>query len=356
MSELTQNDLEHKILTIVVGAGASKEVNMPLGSELKKQISDLLDLKYDGYTQYSGDNIIGRSLGLLGTDKLGSKANINLLVQASRHIRDAMPLAISIDNFIDAHKGNLNIENAGKLAIVRSILQAEAKSSLTIAAGNHHNKMNFEKSQETWLNSFFQIITENCTFDALPKRLKKIGIICFNYDRCIEHYLFHSLKNYYGVNDEEAKEMLLNLDIYHPYGSVGNLPWMETDFSVGFGEEPSPQLLIELAKRIRTFTEEIAQEDISKIQQLLYSAKRVAFLGFAFHSLNLRLLYQKPDQTKNKICHVYATGIGISEHDALTLKDELTLMAGYNRDYIKISRDTPCAKLFAEYRRTLSFR
>ena len=38
--------------TLILGAGASKEVDLPDGRELKSQIAQLVDIKYeDGYTQ-----------------------------------------------------------------------------------------------------------------------------------------------------------------------------------------------------------------------------------------------------------------------------------------------------------------
>lgn len=361
MSAVKQNGLEPKALTIVVGAGASKEVHLPLGSELKLRIAQLLDIKYNFNKQAGGDYLIAQAFSLLSADNNENPGDINPLLNASWRIRDAMSQAISIDNFIDAHKGDVNIENAGKLAIVRSILEAEAKSSLTIKPENTHNKLDFKANQATWFNSFFQVVTENCTFDDLPYRLKQIGIICFNYDRCIEHYMFHALKNYYGVNDKDARDMLCILDIHHPYGSVGNLPWMESDLSIGFGEEPTGQQLVELAKRIKTFTEETAEDEISKIRQLMHKPKRVAFLGFAFHTLNLRLLYMRSGAkqntvTSNEFCHVFATGIGISAHDVNALKIELTNMAQYDFHRIEISNGTHCAQLFNEFRRSLSFR
>lgn len=44
-----------------------------------------------------------------------------------------MPQSISIDNFIDSHKGDKEIELCGKLAIVRAVLEAEAKSDAFVA-------------------------------------------------------------------------------------------------------------------------------------------------------------------------------------------------------------------------------
>ncbi len=41
----------------VIGAGASKEANLPTGIELKDKISALLDIRFDWHDQKSGDEV-----------------------------------------------------------------------------------------------------------------------------------------------------------------------------------------------------------------------------------------------------------------------------------------------------------
>ena len=50
----------------IIGAGASKEANLPTGDELKKIITELLDINFDFSTQKSGDRtIVGALRGSL---------------------------------------------------------------------------------------------------------------------------------------------------------------------------------------------------------------------------------------------------------------------------------------------------
>lgn len=358
MNSGLQNQSANKSLVLIVGAGASFEANLPLGSGLKKRIADLLDIRYDSRRE-SGDALIDQAFRVLMQQPDGRAGDINPHLYASWRIRDAMPQAISIDNFIDAHRGDLLVEKAGKLAIVRSILVAEAKSSLTIDPSNIYNRLKFEAVQGTWFNSFFQLLTENCQAAGLPQRFARVGIVCFNYDRCIEHYLFNALQNYYGVTPEAAAEALTHLDIYHPYGTVGRLPWMGGADKIAYGGEPSARQLVQLAGRIRTFTEgsDIAESDISGIRAMLATADRIAFLGFAFHRLNLELLFpSEPAGVPARACPVFATGVGISDSDAAVIREELFVLAGLNPNSTHIARETPCAKLFEDYRRSLSLR
>jgi hypothetical protein len=136
-----------------------------------------------------------------------------------------MPQALSIDNFIDTHQGDAGIEICGKLAISRAILNAEKRSSLYVDPSNYKNTLRFEKTESAWLSPLLKIITENCRAQDLEQRLSGLSFVVFNYDRCVEHYLYHWLKSYYRLPDADAAALVNGIAIYHPYGTVGLLPW-----------------------------------------------------------------------------------------------------------------------------------
>ena len=54
-----------------------------------------------------------------------SNGTANDYYQAAIRIREAMPLAPSIDNFIDSHRDDKKIAQLGKVAIATCILRAE---------------------------------------------------------------------------------------------------------------------------------------------------------------------------------------------------------------------------------------
>ena len=125
----------NKSLVFVVGAGASKEVGLPVGSELKDRIANALDIRYgNGYNQTKGDHLIHGAFKLLTSKQ--DTGDINLYLEASQHIAEAMPQAQSIDDFIHAHQENPFITICGKLAIARCILHAESSSVMCIDKRN----------------------------------------------------------------------------------------------------------------------------------------------------------------------------------------------------------------------------
>lgn len=341
----------------VVGAGASSEVNLRTGLEFKRQIAQLLDIRYDDFGRRleHGDDIIVSALHEHVRQPNASSININDYLQEAWRIIDALPLAISIDNFIDAHRDNDKIALCGKLAIVRSILDGE-KSSLLYCDQAQNAKINFNSLEKTWYIPFFQLLTENCGKTDLKERFKSITLIIFNYDRCVEHFIYHALQNYYGLSVEEVIELVKDIDIFHPYGVVGALPWADQNGTRAFGDEPRPKKLLELSQKIKTFTEgtDPGASEVLEIRQHMRMANRVVFLGFAFHKLNMLLIApEQVDGTSNPGIKCFATILGISNSDKAVVEEQIEELYPNG---IKVNMvNKTCAEFFAEYWRSLSF-
>ncbi len=251
----------------IVGAGASSEAKLPTGKELKQKIAQLLDIKFIGDDYYNFYNNNRTESNISQAIKLFVNStvirDIQPYIYAAQQITEAMPLAISIDNFIDTHNGNKEIELCGKLAIVQSILNAEKNSLLCIK----NYKLDFKQIENTWYINFFKLLTENCTKENLSNRLKSIALIIFNYDRCIEHFLYEAFKTYYGITPEESAKFVNEIEIYHPYGTVGSLPWQNTDKAIGFGAKSSPEQLLELAGKAIGFGAKSSPEQLFRISR-----------------------------------------------------------------------------------------
>lgn len=341
----------------VVGAGASKEVGLPIGSELKALISNVLNIRFEhGVRQVSGDEIIVEALRARVNDsETGRRGDINPFLQAAWSVRDAMPQAISIDNFIDAHRDNARIELVGKLAISRTILQAEKQSQLFFDR-NKLEKMGFPKIAGTWYSAFFQLMTENVSRSQVSAALRNIGFVIFNYDRCVEWFLVQALSNYYGISEQEAAEIVFEyVMFFHPYGRVGVLAVSSHGSEhVSFGGVPqrgSP--LLAISNQIKTFTEQIDEDDyLQSIRNSVEDAETIVFLGFGFHQQNLSLIAPKQPTAVRRI---FGTAFGMSASDAATVSSDLVTWAAKPSDEvdIKISTKLTCADLFREHWRGL---
>lgn len=230
---------------IVLGAGASKEAGLPTGAELKKKIASLLNFRVERWSLISGDNTIMQAL-------LSVNNNSDQHIQTGKWIGSALTLATSIDSLIDNHQGNAEVELCGKLSIVKSILDAERRSAMS---RNSREGVNFVAIENTWFTAFWKKLSENCRLEGLADRLSSLVLVNFNYDRCLEHFLYHSIQNYYGADAVKAASLVNAIKIFHPYGTVGSLPWTDNRVQMEFGADPSVPSLRLLADQVRTFTE-----------------------------------------------------------------------------------------------------
>lgn len=335
----------------IVGAGGSFEVGLPTGEMLKKQIAEKIDIRFeDGFKQISGDRQI--------TECLRQHANqnnirdVNEYLRQAWKLREALPLAISIDNLLDAHRDNQAAEICGKLGIVKCILEAERSSKLFFDSSNKE-KLEFDKISGTWFAEFVKVLTEGVPVSDISKLFENVSFITFNYDRCIEHLLFHAIQVYYGISEDEAKISLKNLKIFHPYGQIGKLSWQDGSLpNVNFGDERFK--LLEIASHIKTFTEQISDQSIlNGIRQTFQEAEVVVFLGFAYHRQNLAIL---EPQERCLAKRIFATAFGISGSDAEVVQKDISELLKQDKEkaFINVRRDLKCYNLFSEYWRSLT--
>jgi hypothetical protein len=348
-----------KKLLAVVGAGASSELGLPIGSQLKANISRLLRIEFDdwGSKLERGDRTICDALRSHATEIYNGQRVINPFLPDLHHISDAMPQAISIDHFINDQRRRGNIEVCGKLGISRAILLAEKSSSLYLKNERRDERIDFSRTETSWLNPFARIITQSCTSDELAERFSQIGLVVFNYDRCVEHFLYYWLQSYYKMSSEKAGELVQRIEIYHPYGKVGPLPWQDHQQGVSYGCDPHPDQLLNLAKQIKTFTEgtDPDSSDICGIRELMTRAERVVFLGFAYHTLNLDLLRSNVRSNASERA-IYGTALGVSDIDLRIIQAELAHMFNCGSDFVHLRSNLACSKIFSEFNRGLSVR
>jgi hypothetical protein len=344
----------------VIGAGANTEIGMPSGEELKLKISKLLDFYWDREEMTKGDRYIESAI------RQYCRNNNNFdyvkLCRAAGSITKAMSLTTSIDNFIDSHRGNKLIELCGKLAIVRSILNAEHDCALfevyRKSIPKNRNNEKIVQLDKSWYLSFFKLITDGYHINELSARLNDFSFIIFNYDRCFEYFMYNALIIKYGINNEEAKNIVKNMNILHPYGIVGEL-WNERG-EITFGETPNQDTFFSLAEKIKTFTENMKNDNEynRNIDYFIKLGDRIIFLGFAYHKQNLSLLfnqnsllnYENITKSENIIC--YGTGYGFSKNDMEQIRN--SLMEANNKIVECTIEDVGCSQFFSDFWYTLS--
>jgi len=328
----------HQRTLFVVGAGASEEVGLPLGAGLANNIAAKMDISFEhGYVFVgTGDQSLYEQL-LNARRQDGDQWFF-----AAKRLRDGLPFAQSIDDFLDQRRTDKFVNLYGKSAICKAILEAEKASKLFFNPFEGHNPFEVGPIQDTWFVKFMYMLCKGIPRENVSQIFKNIGFIVFNYDRCIEQFLISSLERAYSIKREDAVALVNGLDILHPYGSVGSLR------DIQFGA--TALNCVSLAERIKTYTEQADDQTIlKKIQDRVEASERIVFLGFAYHSQNM-LMLQAATGEATKI--VYGTAYGMSGPD-VTEVHKLISRTIRPRE-IHIENKLKCAGLFEHYAKSLS--
>lgn len=275
-----------KETVFVIGAGCSFEFDLPLGNALRDAIYNVAD----------GE---ARTGDLLSAALAGSgirDANINV-ANRMRSLARGVHTKPSIDQYLDFHQADEAQVFVGKLAIARCILDAERKSKLS----EEKLKRGLDGVQGTWLMQLWNVMNDGVRPENLQQAFENVTFVCFNYDRCIEHFFFNVVSALTGRSDAEVARALQSLNVLHVYGSLAPLRWQVADngFTYEFGgmlKEPS--WLRAMARNIRTFTETADSATVGRIKEALVNAERVCFLGFSYLEQNLELMRLEPGRAR----------------------------------------------------------
>jgi hypothetical protein len=320
----------------VCGAGTSFEAGLPLGVGLAKTIATKMDVRFSS----AGYQPVGTGdFDLYDDIKQRLPNQQNEYQRAAWLIRDGLGFAQSIDDFLDQHRSNAHANTYGKAAIVKSVLEAERESKLHFDP-NEREKFKGNELSDTWFVKFMYMLGRGIPKENVRRIFDNVSFIVFNYDRCIEYFLFHALQRLYNIGDNEAAAIMDDLSIIHPYGSIGSLR------DVPFGTTRADY--VALAKSIKTYTEQADEETVlSRIRELIAGAESIVFLGFAYHSQNMKMLRSTGENPKV----AYGTTFGMSGPDADEVRKSIALTLKpllINLDGVK------CAGLFDTYAKSLS--
>lgn len=315
---------------IVVGAGASCELQMPSGAELIARLIQAYDFSRLGTDAQSRETVmLARQLAKLG-ERTGH--DTNAMLHAAQRLRSAARVGRSIDAVIDQYDHDPQVVAAGKLAIAFLVGQAETRATLRDAPRLPGDLPLLGKPEETWLYWLGQLFTSGLPRSQLDKAFQNVTFVSFTYDRSLEHFLPFALSMAYGLTLREAQEIVArNLVVHHPYGVVGRLPWQGgQDAHAEWAGSDQAWNIQAIAGQIRTHAERVADHDyVSRLRRSVAEAKRIVFLGFGFHPQNLDLLF---DRTISHNPEVLASIHGIPPSNRALLARQLKKICGLEHD------------------------
>ena len=332
--------------TYIIGAGASVSFGFPVGRTLTEEISFHLRSKIDPYDGVELiDKIIRYAIQKIPYPEAGREWNPNYLHNAAVKIAKNMPLAPSIDNYLEAKKDRVGYSEIGKIAISHAILGHERKSSLWFDRFNDHlQSPDFAKFGDNWLSALFRILTAQKGLEGFRLALRSSNFVTFNFDRVIEKFFFEAVKSYFDLTDDQAWDVLdQDLNVAHVYGSLGSLKGPN---SVPFGSNGDSQSVYDGSRKIRTFSEGVRDErDISQAGSWCHDSETVIFMGFAFLPLNMRVLSPNDPFGKKR---VYGTSLGLSSDNSAIAKNILSY-TWFNDPQVEIDfRAVRCEELISQ--------
>jgi hypothetical protein len=184
-----------------------------------------------------------------------------------------------------------------------------------------------------------------------------LAVVSFNYDRCFEHFLHRLLMTVYTLPPQETARLVGLVEVYHPYGQIGHLPWQEVGSDVlklEFGGDLNDSALLQLTDEVKTFTEgtDPHSSQIEGIRSAIRAAERVIYLGFGFHDQNLQLLYgSTPVNTARRSC--WGTTFKMSDPNRAAVLRDLHSLEGIQG--IRLENE-PCAAFVQNNSRSFRFR
>jgi hypothetical protein len=326
----------------IVGAGASKELNMPIGAGLAKAIHNKTSVKLDlGRITAAGDMAFAQELARASRQGPGD------FFAAARLIHNGILLTHSIDEFLEIHQDDQLVVTIGKAAIAKSILEAERSSNLFSKPQPHRTGLDLLTLENTWHIRFMRHLVQGVK--DVRQIFDNVSFIVFNYDRCLEYFLLHALQYLFGISDKDAHSILEELTIIHPFGDIGPL----AKVPLGGPDTLDDLQFMPMSDVIQTYAEAAAGSKFNEIQVEVARALCFVFLGFAFHPEAMRLLM--PATPLPTPPPVFATALGMSDGDAALVEHQITSMSrtrghhGTVPDTVRLRNDLTCAQLFDGY-------
>jgi hypothetical protein len=276
----------------IVGAGASTDFGLPVGSGL----ADWIRVRLTGELSGLGGILIDAAM------MSGKAGNFRA---AAEDLAGGLLAARSIDRLIHSRRDRELFGHVGKVSIAAAISEHEQLSPLGSRIGHEDDwaarQAGLESARGSWLARLFSLLQEGVQPNHSQAVMDSVSFVTFNYDRCIERYLQLAFRQIMDQAAERASELVLQVPIVHVYGRLGPLPGLEgsSETVVPFGVN-NGEYLDHMASNLRTFTEAIDDGVITDIRNLIDQAEVVVFLGFAFDPLNVDALFARgplrPDQ------------------------------------------------------------
>ena len=295
---------------IVLGAGASAELGLPLGRKLKQSIKSLMssgptsdDRVWSvGGLRRLADQEFSEALhnAIFPQGRVVPSLPLNLY-NATRIIEGGIGFSASVDNFLALRSKEPLVAQVAKAAIAWSLFEEEWLARPRLGNGSNPEQVELDG---TWFQAFSEICFSGAEIDQIDEALSRFEVVSFNYDRCLEAFLRLSIMGLYSLSHDIAMKHARSVEIIYPYGSLGDYNSEAVNLELG-GRNHEGRLSLAMG-RIKTFAEGAA--DREKLAAAARKADRIVFLGYGFHRQNndMFVLAEKSEKMVYATCHGFS--------------------------------------------------
>lgn len=275
--------------TLIIGPGAGLEIEMPDRSDLLNKIAQGFDFKRLGSELQTRDMVMLARHFEEFSRQIGTTPG--RLREASETIRVSALIGSTIDAVLEQHSNDPAALAAAKLAIVYYTLQSEARSPLALEP-----KVEGDlplRGSENWLFQLGRLITSGVPRHRVEHCFDDLSIISFSYDRSIQHYLPFVVAMAFGMTLNEARQLVAaKLNITHPFGNAGRLPWEQGDAPDADWGNEEPSNIHDLVKEIQTASERGGNPQYeASLHSALAESRKIVFLGYDFDPQTIGFLF-----------------------------------------------------------------
>jgi hypothetical protein len=301
-------------IVLVIGAGASHELDVPTGQGLVNRIVGNIDYnpKYiSGGNEGQFLDLVNQFLKVSGMKSETESEKEKNRVFFETHLKPFREglRKWAIDNkSLDSYLNQSSIDEVGgafgKFAIAYYIIGQEEWLM----------RENLYSFKENWIRYFLEKHLYPIKNELYNGKVP-IQIVTFNYDRIIEHFLYNFLRHtpnppvILGWEEEkgsdQSRSIVEQFGIVHVYGKLADLEWENPGGAyIRFAERNNDEGHLSLAsKAIRLIAESgygrLTEENKNAIRRVVKDAKKIYFLGFGFEEENMKILFNDEIVDKN---------------------------------------------------------
>jgi hypothetical protein len=178
----------------------------------------------------------------------------------------------SIDAFLETVPGDTDL---GKYLIAYCLKQFEDVDRL------------FPPNSSGWYQYLFNSLLGS---SSSPFSENAITLVTYNYDRSLEAYLYHALIARFDMSPDNALVELEKIPIIHVHGELGAFPRVPYEQTADVDALHSTAASINIIHEITDAPSGFCSPEFEMANAAINDADKVAFLGFGFHTDNIRRL------------------------------------------------------------------